>query len=508
MTKTKKIFKAMLSAVSRTMSIKTAKAVAAAVIFSFTGLFIGQGNIFAQDSNSYFGGHQETISLSELMEDIQVTRADGSEINLETEKPEADIINEDAVAGNLADRSRDSIPDSNEFIQFWDDLKEDVWEDICKELEPELGGDVDLGDIANLDGEWERELKQYPDKTIAMVDKVGVKLTGNLTEEIFNIADSPFNIGFNMKMAGTSIVVRRLNGVKYCDEVWSVLDIRNIKTIVPLKAKRIAKMKPGEIWKLPITFRIGLSGGIGYNFNGINVGLSMGGAKARKPSISLYRMDEKTIRLRVRLDRATFKSVGVSASALTISAGDIGLFEAENVLTELIHDELAREIAKEFNRYLSFKLGLSHNRAKGKKILMEFLLDAQNPEQLERLEDFLHGDLGVLKKLLKMGAQFNEIDVENDLQAGADALNEVENIGEESLGAESSFVGSDHFNSAGNSFNIQVPLFYSRESASNARYDRYQTMEGDEILHSHQVSQNISHASINIPWVGKRHKRK
>ncbi|MEA3306553.1 MAG: hypothetical protein U9Q34_02080, partial [Elusimicrobiota bacterium] len=95
-----------------------------------------------------------------------------------------------------------------------------------------------------------------------------------------------------------------------------------------------------------------------------------------------------------------------------------------------------------------------------------------------------------------------------DLQAGADALNEVENIGEESLGAESSFVGSDHFNSAGNSFNIQIPLFYSKESASNARYDRYQTMEGDEILHSHQVSQNISNASINIPWVGKRHKRK
>ncbi|MCK5357105.1 MAG: hypothetical protein KAJ48_01820, partial [Elusimicrobiales bacterium] len=71
----------------------------------------------------------------------------------------------------------------------------------------------------------------------------------------------------------------------------------------------------------------------------------------------------------------------------------------------------------------------------------------------------------------------------------------------------SSFVGSDHFNSNGNSLNLQVPFFYSRESASSARYDRYQTMEGDEILHSHQASQNISNASINIPWVGKRYKR-
>ena len=478
-----------------TKNKETFKAVVTSIIFSFTGLLIGQGNLLAQESGSYFSGHKGSVSMSELVQDIQILKA--NDISSPAPKP----------AGAPANDTETEAEDSNEFIQFWDDLQEDVWQDICKEAQISLSEGVDLGDIVGIKGGFERELKQYPDKRIALVDEVGIKLTGNLTEEIFNVGDNPFNVGFNMKMEGKSVVVRRLDGIKYCDEILTVLDLRNVKTILPLKAKRIAKMKSGEIWKFPTIFRIGLSGRIGSNFNGLSVGLSLGTARERKPSISLYRMDEKTLRLRVRLDRATFKSVGVSARALTISAGDIGLFEAENALTELIHDELAGEIAKEFNKYLSFKLGLSHNRVKGKKILMEFLLDAQDEEQLERLEDFLRGDLGVLKKLLRMGTQFNGVDIENDLQAGADALNEVENIGEESLEAESSFVGSDHFNSNGNSLNLQVPFFYSRESASSARYDRYQTMEGDEILHSHQVSQNISNASINIPWVGKRYKR-
>ncbi|MCK5357724.1 MAG: hypothetical protein KAJ48_04950, partial [Elusimicrobiales bacterium] len=467
------------------------------VVFSMAISFLASINFQAkaQESGSYFSGHKGSVSMSELVQDIQILKA--NDISSPAPKP----------AGAPVNNAETESEDSNEFIQFWDDLQEDVWQDICKAVQISLSEGVDLGDIVGIKGKYKRELKQYPDKRIALVDEVGIKLTGNLTEEIFNVGDNPFNVGFNMKMEGKSVVVRRLDGIKYCDEILTVLDLRNVKTILPLKAKRIAKMKSGEIWKFPTIFRIGLSGRIGSNFNGLSVGLSLGAAKERKPSISLYRMDEKTLRLRVRLDRATFKSVGVSARALTISAGDIGLFEAENALTELIHDELAGEIAKEFNKYLSFKLGLSHNRVKGKKILMEFLLDAQDEEQLERLEDFLRGDLGVLKKLLRMGTQFNGVDIENDLQAGADALNEVENIGEESLEAESSFVGSDHFNSNGNSLNLQVPFFYSRESASSARYDRYQTMEGDEILHSHQASQNISNASINIPWVGKRHKR-
>ncbi|MCG2726619.1 MAG: hypothetical protein L6420_10320 [Elusimicrobia bacterium] len=486
-----------------TKNKKTFNIAAVTAVFLLTGLLIAQSNVFAQDLSSYLNGDKNAISISEFVENIQASKADVSGIKPEIEKPRTDIVAKGGLGINLSSGAINNDYDTNEFIQFWDDLREDVWEDICKAARLDLSEKAEIADIVGIKGKFKRYLKQYPDKRIALIDEVGVGFTGNHTSEIFNIADNPFNVSFNAKMEGKSIVVRRLNGIKYCDEILPLLDLRKVKTILPVKAERISKMKPGEIWKFPIILSIGLGGSISHNFNGLSVSLSFGSSREKKPSITLYKMDEKTLRLRVRLDRATFKSVGASAGAFSVSAGDIGLFETENLLTKLVN----KEIAREFNKYLSLKLGLSHDRAKGKKILIEFLLDARDSEQIDRLVDFLKGDLGVLRKLLKMGSQFNNVDVENDIQAGSDALNDMDNVGEDSLETESNFVGSAHFNSHGNAFNVQIPLLHSCQSDSNLRYDRYQTVEGKEILHSHQASQNISRSSINIPWIGKRHKR-
>ncbi len=480
------------------------KAVATVLIFLFAVLLIARKNVSAQDLNSYFSGDKNAISISEFVENIQISKADISDIIPEIGTPEVDIVDEGGLGGDVVSDIASNVSDSNEFIQFWDDLQEDVWQDICKAARLSLSEKAEIADIAGIKGKFKRYLKQYPDKRIALVDEVGIDLTGDYGSELFNIADNPFNVSFNAKMEGKSIVVRRLDGIKYCDEILTVLDLRNVKTILPVRSKRILKMKPGEIWKFPMTIKIGISGSINTVQHGISVGLSFGTAREKKPSVSLYKMDAKTLRLRVRFDKATIKSIGVSAKAFTLSAGDIGLFEAENVLTKLVH----RGIAKEFNKYLSFKLGLSHSRVKGKKILMEFLIDAQDPRQIDRLVDFLKGDLNAIKKLWQINSQFEDVDIESDLETGVNSLNNVENVAEDIIGSESNFVGSDHFNSQGNSFNIQVPFLHMYEKESNLRYDRYQKMDGEKILHVHQVSDNMSNSSINIPWIGKRHKRK
>ena len=167
MIKNKRTFKTLLGVVSKSYAHRAAKAVAASVVFSFMGLLISQSNLFAQD---YFSGHQESISLSELMEDVQVTKADGSDTNFKVEQSKAE------ATSTPADKTEADFEDSNEFIQFWDDLKEDVWEDICKEAKIGLKEGVDLGDIVGLNGKFDRELKQYPDKRIALIDEVGVEL--------------------------------------------------------------------------------------------------------------------------------------------------------------------------------------------------------------------------------------------------------------------------------------------------------------------------------------------
>lgn len=192
------------------------------------------------------------------------------------------------------------------------------------------------------------------------------------------------------------------------------------------------------------------------------------------------------------------KNIGASVRAFTISAGDIGFLEAENILTKFLKDE----IADEFNKYLSFKLGVSRSKVRGKKILLEFLLDAKDPSQTDRLVEFLKGDLGIIKKLMEMGDQLNETSDEASLEEGQNQINNVEDVAEDSLGAESNFAGTNHFNAQTDNFNIQLPIIISHQNGNTLRYDRYQTIGGDQVLHVHQASRNKENRNLNIPIAG------
>ena len=129
------------------------------VVFSMAISFLASINFQAkaQESGSYFSGHKGSVSMSELVQDIQILKA--NDISSPAPKP----------AGAPVNNAETEAEDSNEFIQFWDDLQEDVWQDICKAVQISLSEGVDLGDIVGIKGKFKRELKQYPDKRIALV---------------------------------------------------------------------------------------------------------------------------------------------------------------------------------------------------------------------------------------------------------------------------------------------------------------------------------------------------
>jgi len=450
-------------------------------------LFALPVNSGAQHLGRYFSGSGGE-NLSSLVEELQASKGN-------VPSPAPSPSRDDSMVDNPAG----SAENSNEFIQFWEDLKKDVIEDVCKAARIELSQKAELANVAGIKGKFKRYLKQYPDKKIALIDEVGVELSGNVGHEILEVNDRPFNVSLSAKMKGASVVVRKLNGVRYCKEILTLVDLRKVKTILPVNSRRINKMKPGEIWKFPIELRVGIGGSIGGTYQGVSVGISFGYAKEKKPSVTLYKINEKTLRLRVRLDRATFKSIGANVSALTISAGDIGFLPAENVLTKLV----AKEVAKQFNKYLSFKLGISRSKVRGKKVLLEFLLNAKDPAQIDRLVEFLRGDLGVIRKLIEMGQQFNGSDSESGLEDGQHQIDNVENVAEDSLGANSNFAGTNHFNAVNHNFNIQLPVIVSYHNGSTIRYDRYQTLNGKQVLHVHQASRNTSSGNFNLPFLGK-----
>lgn len=389
---------------------------------------------------------------------------------------------------------------SNELLHFWEDLKEDVFDDICKDVEIPIEQDFDLGSIGGIEGKFKRYMKQYPDNKIAVIDEVGVKVNaGHTFTDIFTVDNNPFNIGFSAGLEGKSVVVRKTNEDKYCKNLLKLADLRKVKTILPINEKRIGAMGVNEIWKFPVRMNMGVSGGIGYPVQPwLTVGFSLGTSKEAKPSVTLFRMSEDKLRVRIRLDRITVKHIGASAGT-SFDAGMIGLPEAEGFLMK----ELNKTIVKEFNKYLALKFGLSHSRAKGKKILLEFIVDPKNPAQVEKLVDFLKGDLGIIRKLIEMGVRFNDFTDADDNAAGAQAMQAVNDVAAEGLGLNSTFAGANHFNATSNGSNIMLPILVHREASTGQRYDRYQTTNSDQVLHVHNASKNESVSNINIPVVGK-----
>ena len=393
---------------------------------------------------------------------------------------------------------------NNELLHFWEDLKSDVFDDICKDVEIPLDAGFDIADIGGVEGRFKRYMKQYPDNKIAVIDEVGVKLNGNYSfTDIFNVGGNAFNIGFSGGLEGKSVVVRKTNEDKYCKNLLKLADLRKVKTILPVNERRIGEMAVNEIWKFPARLSMGVSGGIGYPVQPwLNIGFSLGTSKEMKPSVTLFRMSEDKLRVRIRLDRITVKSAGVSAGT-SFDAGMIGLPEAESYFIEALGKEINKSLVKEFNKYIALRFGLSTSRAKGKKILLEFIVDPKNPEQVAKLVDFLKGDLGIIRKLIQMGIRFNDFsDIDNTAE-GQQALQAVDDVAAQGLGLNSTFAGANHFNSTSHGMNIVLPVVLQRESSSGQRYDRYQTAGADQVLHVHNASKNESVSNINVPFLGK-----
>lgn len=434
----------------------------------------------AAEFSDFFGGSSQG-SMAELVRGLRETPAAG-----DPKAPDAQPVQ--PQTGN------------NELLHFWEDLKSDVFDDICKDVELPLEHDLDIASLGSIEGKMKRYMKQYPDNKIAVIDEVGVKLNaGHTFTDIFDVGGNPFNIGFSAGLEGKSVVVRKTNEDKYCKNILKLLDLRKIKTILPINERRIREMAVNEIWKFPVRMHMGVSGGIGYPVQPwLTVGFSLGTSKEAKPSVTLFRMSDDKLRVRIRLDRITVKHVGASAGT-SFDAGMIGLPEAENFLMK----ELNKGLVKEFNKYIALKFGLSASRAKGKKILLEFIVDPKDGAQVEKLVDFLKGDLGIIRKLIQMGVRFNDFTDADDNAAGAQAMQAVTDVASEGLGLNSTFAGANHFNANSQAMNIVLPVVLHRESSNGQRYDRYQTTDSDQVLHVHNTSKNTSVSNINVPFIGK-----
>jgi hypothetical protein len=336
---------------------------------------------------------------------------------------------------------------------------------------------------------------------------VEIEVRTSFGTEIIEVPEiGSLNASISGSVEGKSIVVRPLEDDSYCKELKKLIDLREVKTILPINEKRISEMKVGEVWKFPIVTRINFSGGIGASPSPyLSVSIGDGITKERTPSITLYRMDKNTLRLRVRIARVLIKSIGGGISTTyEISPSDIGLFEAENILTKLVN----REIAKQINKYLALRFNYGVSKTSQRKIMLEFLINPNDSEQMSSLVEFLSGNLGVIKRFIELGIKFNEFKDDSNFEEGLSQINNVANEASSQLATKPSYAGANHSFSNTSNISINIPFIHSHNWSNTNTYERYQSLNGKNVLHIHQAQKVSEGSSFNLPFLGSLSKQR
>lgn len=411
-----------------------------------------------------------------------------------------DAIKAQAKADNRTPVPSTYVPNT-ELTSFWGNLSVGTIDKLCKSANIKVNQNVNIIDQLGVEGGIKREFKAYPDKRLALVDQINLKLNASLGTEVLtvpNVGSVSVNIGGGVE--GRSVVVRPLEDNRYCKNLSTLVKLYDMKLVLPITAKRINKMDIGEVWKLPVVVRYNFGVGVGVNVaQVVSVSIGAGKSSERKPTISLFRMDANTIRVRFRVDHVSVKSVGVQANTIEIPAGDIGGMNGEGLIAKTVN----RELAKQVNKFIAFKLGYSYVRVNGQKLLLEFYVDPNNQEQIEKLADFAKGNFGTIEKFIRMGLRFDQFSEDSTAQTGVGEIEEMAVGVSSAVGAANTFAGTDHYDSNGHNFNITIPLIHSHQSSWTSAYHRYQSLNNEGgTIHVQQRTSVSNGDSLNIPFAG------
>ncbi|MEI7529164.1 MAG: hypothetical protein WCK76_09480 [Elusimicrobiota bacterium] len=396
-------------------------------------------------------------------------------------------------------------PVTSDFDRFWEKLKDGTVDSVCKAAQLKLNENAKLVSVLGVGGGFGRSMKRFPNEKIALIDEVDVKLSVSLGNSILQIPAVP-GLGVNItgQLEGKSQVVRPLDSDRYCKELGTLVKLYEIKTVIPSTAKRMSEMQVGEIWKLPLTLHFGFGASIGTTLNElVSVSVSAGENKERRPSVTLYRMDEDHLRLRVRLDRVTVRSVGASVNSVQIPVSDLGLWNADNILASFVNRTWAREI----NKYIATQLSLGYSRNFGKKLLVEFILNPKDQEQMATLQKFMLGDFSILKRFVELGLHLNDFTETDETANGLGDLTQTADHASQEVGAKPDFAGSDIYHGHSHNLHLQVPVAHTQDVGWSTAYNRYQSMANDgTTLHVQQRTKVSDGKTLNLPILGTKRK--
>lgn len=380
-----------------------------------------------------------------------------------------------------------------ERVTFGEKMRERVLDQLCRNVK--LKYDYNLpGDFGGTGAGFKRWLAPLPDGRLTIVDeeRLSVGYGTAFTKVISEAAGATIGLWVGGRIEGSSMVIRPLEGKATCKELDTLVDLRDIKTVLPFKASRVSAMRVGELWRMPFRLTIGHTESIGDALaENLNVSLSFNGTEAGAATLTVYRLSESQLRFRFRVDRVEVRTKGGNL-VQTIPAAEFASIGA-NVLANLID----RELAKQMRRYTVAALGLSRARSQGKRVVLEYVVDPRDPQQAQAVADALHGDF---KSLVKMGWKLGT--QQSTDESTEQAYLDLKEIHDKQLGP-AQFAAINAYNQKAKSITLNLPFLTSQNWASLRSDDtmtRYTGVEGQ--IHFERADKSRQSEYFNIPWVG------
>ncbi|MDE2141778.1 MAG: hypothetical protein KGJ84_05140 [Elusimicrobia bacterium] len=386
-----------------------------------------------------------------------------------------------------------SAPDRQSFS---DNLHAKVLEQICRQLKLDQSFDLGSGDFSGTSVGVQRYLGTYPDNTFALVDVE--RLTASLSHGFSRVLGpdgTSAGISLSASIEGDSMVVRRLNTKESCDGLKRIANLRDVKTVMPVSAKRLAEMQLGELWRVPFTLTYGQGVSAAAARSGAEaaggVSVSFGRSDAGTASMTLYRIADDKLRFRFRIDHVVVHSESLNLTETFPAVAYAG--NASNILMKFVDKEVANQVA----RYSSLMLGYGRSSSDGARIVMEFVVDPRDPAQAEAMAKAVKGDIMALVKMAVKMSTF---------QAGdAKTLQDYESLRDEHAKSlrDSTYSASDEYKAKIRSFAFSLPFFVSHNSSKLLGDDRVTRYTGDEgEFHYYRSDKSASNSYIDAPFVG------
>jgi hypothetical protein len=398
---------------------------------------------------------------------------------------------------------------NSELQKVWDRLQSGVFDNLCKNLKLPYNYTLKPSEEFSVGFNIDRRLERYPDRTIAIVDHVrlglgvgkGIPITPSGTA-------IPLSIGVSARADGDAYVVRLLEGNSDCGQIKKLINVLDFKTILPLNRGRLQRMEPGELWKLPLVLQASASLGAGVPVGPANISATVSFTQSEGASVSLLRVSETKMLLRIRIDRANVLAASGGVNVGLNVAGPLGLEEAEN----LIEKEADRAILRELNRYLVTAMGASYWNREGRKALLDFTLNPMEDDQMDKLAEFLRGNVSALGVLLRaVSAAMDPLVQRGDIR---DELKLVQDRNAAKLGikegdaksGENSFAGASDYSRKGHNGFLRLPILVNSNNGEEFQSDRIFSGARDTALVIHQDSRFHNRAWLDVPLIGQIYK--